>query len=289
MIPSAFAYSRATSLQDALMQLQSHEDAKLLAGGHSLLPLMKMRLANPAKLVDLGGLKEELRGVRREGDRLIVGALTTHSEVAHSKVVQETLPALSEAARQVGDLQVRNRGTVGGNIAHADPASDLPAIALAFDAEIAVATLDGTEVIPAHEYFLGPLLTALPEHGLVTHLSFVLPETGTNSVYEKYPHPASGYAVVGVAAAGGVGTDGTVSHIRVALTGAGEVAYRASAVESALAGQTPTEDTILAAAAHAAEDGDIAGDLFASEEYRRHLCQVYTARALRRVFASQLA
>lgn len=283
MIPSAFAYTRATSLEDALRQLAADSDAKLLAGGHSLLPLMRMRLATPEKLVDLAGVSE-LRGIAHVGDRLVIGALTTHAEVARHPLVQKLIPALTEAASQIGDLQVRNRGTVGGNLAHADPASDLPAIALAFDAEIEVATLEGRQTIAAAEYFLGPLLTALPDHAVVTRVTFAVTPAASRSVYEKYPHPASGYAVVGVAAAGSIAADGTVSKLCIGVTGAAEVAYRATAVENALRGQRPTPEAIRAAAEHAAEDGDIASDLFASAAYRSHLCQVYTVRALNRVF-----
>lgn len=287
MIPNAFAYERATSIEDALQRLHGDDDAKLLAGGHSLLPLMKMRLANPAKLVDLSTVAE-LHGISREGATLVIGAATTHAQIAASPVVKASIPALAEAAGHIGDLQVRNRGTIGGNLAHADPASDLPAVALAFDAGLHVRTAEGDEVLSASDYFLGPLLTALPERAVIVDIRFDIPPDGTASVYEKFAHPASGYAVVGVAAAGALDESGNVSHLRVAITGAADVVYRAHAVEAALLGGEPTGEAIRAAAAHAADDGEMAGDLFASETYRSHLCQVYTARALHRVFGANL-
>lgn len=284
MIPSTFAYERASSLDDALMQLQNDNEAKLLAGGHSLLPLMKMRLAQPGKLIDLSGVAE-LHGIEQDGNQIAIGALTTHAQVARSPLVQRQLPALAEAAGQIGDLQVRNRGTVGGNLAHADPASDLPALALAYDAEIEVATKDGRERLPVADFFLGPLLTALPEGAVITRVLFQIPPQGARSRYLKFAHPASGYAVVGVAAVGAVGAEGTVTNVRVAVTGAADFAYRAAAVEAALEGHHPDAETIESAAKHAVDDGEMAGDLFASAEYRAHLVHVYTARALHQVFA----
>jgi carbon-monoxide dehydrogenase medium subunit len=203
--------------------------------------------------------------------------------VSTDPVVRTYLPALAEAAGQIGDLQVRNRGTVGGNLAHADPSSDLPAIALACDAVFDVLGPDGAQQLGVDDYFLGPLVTALPENSVITAVSFAIPPSGTRSTYVKFPHPASGYAVVGVAAAARVEPDGVVDYVRVAITGAGDTPYRAHAVEQALLGQEASEEVIQAAAAQAADDGVISGDLFASESYRRHLCTVYTARALKTV------
>jgi carbon-monoxide dehydrogenase medium subunit len=284
VIPSAFAYQRVTSVEQAVRALQADSGAKLVAGGHSLIPLMKMRLASPAKLIDISGISE-LRGVWRKDNRLVVGALTTHRQVATDRVVRTHLPALAEAASQIGDLQVRNRGTVGGNLAHADPSSDLPAVALAFDATFDVIGPDGAQTLPVDGYFVGPLVTALPENSVITAVSFQLPPAGARSTYVKFPHPASGYAVVGVAAAARVEPDGVIDFVRVAVTGAGDVPYRAHAVEEALLGQHVSDDVIRRAAEQAAEDGFISGDLFASEEYRRHLCAVYTERALRKVLS----
>ncbi|MBX6353487.1 MAG: xanthine dehydrogenase family protein subunit M [Thermoflavifilum sp.] len=284
MIPSAFAYERVQTVEQAVRALQANPGAKLLAGGHSLIPLMKMRLATPTRLVDISGIRE-LRGVWKKDDRLVIGALTTHREIATDRVVRTHLPALAEAASRVGDLQVRNRGTIGGNLAHADPSSDLPAVALAFDAVFDVLGPEGMQTVPIDGYFLGPLVTALPENSVITAVSLKLPPSGTRSTYVKYPHPASGYAVVGVAAAARVEPDGVIDFVRVAVTGAGDVPYRAQAVEDALLGQHVSDDLIREAAAHAADDGSISGDLFASEAYRRHLCSVYVERALRKVLS----
>lgn len=285
VIPSAFAYERAESVEQALALLQaSGGEAKWLAGGHSLLPLMKLRLSTPPKLIDISRIPE-LRGVARVGDRLVIGALTTHRELAAHPLIREQLPALADAARQVGDLQVRNRGTLGGNLAHADTASDLPAVAVSLGAELLVVTPDGDVVLPAEEFFLGPLVTAMPENGLLKAVSFPVPPGHTRGVYEKFPHPASGYAVAGVAVTAGVNADGVVDYIRVGVTGAADAAYRAKAVEDALAGRAPTQEALREAAARAADDGVIAGDAFASEEYRRHLCTVLAERALRRALA----
>lgn len=283
VIPSSFEYARAGSVEEALRLLkEAGGEAKLLAGGHSLLPMMKIRLTSPGKLIDIRSIRE-LRGIRREGNRLVVGALTSHRQAATDPLVREHLPVLAEAASQIGDLQVRNRGTLGGNLAHADPASDLPAVAVALKAELAVQRPDGKETFDAEGFFLGPMITALPEDGILTSVSFAIPPEGVKSTYVKYPHPASGYAVVGVVAALGIGADGTVNYARIGITGASDIAYRAEAAEQALLGKRPTEETIREAASQAAEGREMNGDLFASSDYRRHLVQVYTARALRRL------
>jgi carbon-monoxide dehydrogenase medium subunit len=282
MIPQPFAYRRASSVADAIRILQEDEGAKLLAGGHSLLPLMKMRLANPTTLIDISGL-QELRGIQKIGDEIVIGALTTHAEVARHPLVRSHLPALAEAAEHIGDLQVRNRGTVGGNLAHADPASDLPAVALAYDARLTVLGPDGRDAIAADEFFLGPMVTALPEGYVVSSVAIPVPPQGAKSGYLKCPHPASGYAVVGVAAVVACADDGTIEYARIGVTGAADCAYRAHAVEEALVGQTVSAALIREAAAYAADDGVIGSDVYASEEYRRHLCAVYTERVLRKV------
>ncbi|QQE76860.1 xanthine dehydrogenase family protein subunit M [Alicyclobacillus sp. SO9] len=283
MIPTSFEYEQAETVAQAISKLlESSGEAKLLAGGHSLLPMMKLRLSSPEKLIDISGIKE-LHGIVRDPDALVVGALTTHAEVASSRMVRDTLPLLADAAGKIGDLQVRNRGTVGGNLAHADMASDLPAVALALDAEITVETPHGTEVIPVDEFLLGPLITALPENSVLKNVRFKIPQKGFNSVYEKISHPASGYAVVGIAAVIACDDNNVVTQAAIGVTGAGDVAYRAKAVEEALLGKVFTEDVIRHASELAADDGVIAGDLYASENYRRQLCKVHTARALRRV------
>lgn len=283
MIPSTFDYARASSVEEAVKLLREADgEAKLLAGGHSLLPMMKIKLTSPRKLIDIGQI-HELRGVRKEGDRLVIGSLTTHRQVATDPLVRKHAPVLAEAASQIGDIQVRNRGTVGGNLAHADPASDLPAVALVLDAEFEVQGPDGKEILSADEFFLGPLITALPENGILTVISFDIPPEGAKSTYLKYPHPASGYAVVGVAAVVCTEPDGKVNFARIGITGVADTAYRAEATEQALMGKKLSEETIHEAAALAAEGQEMGSDLFASADYRRHLTQVYTARALKKL------
>ncbi len=283
MIPNSFTYVRAESVDDALRLLQeSNGEGKLLAGGHSLIPLMKFRLTTPATLIDIGHLPQ-LRGVRKADNRLVVGALTTHREVLSDPLVQEHIPVLAESARQIGDMQVRNRGTIGGNLAHADPAADLPAVALVLDALLEIQGEDGAELVPVDGFFLGPMVTALPESSILTSVSFLIPPADAKSVYVKYAHPASGYAVVGVCAIAAKDADGAVSFIRIGINGAADTAYRATAVETQLLGQVPTAELLKSAAASAADDGEIGSDHFASEEYRRHLCRVFTERALREI------
>lgn len=283
MIPNAFEYVRADSVEEAVRLLQeSNGEGKLLAGGHSLVPLMKFRLTTPGKLIDISHLPQ-LRGVRKEDNRLVVGALTTHSQLAKDPLVAEHIPVLAEAARQIGDIQVRNRGTVGGNIAHADPSADLPGVALALDAQLEIQGEDGIDLVEAEGFFIGPLITALPETSVLTSISFAIPPSGAKSVYLKYPHPASGYAVIGVCAVACTDEDGQIDFVRIGINGVADVAYRAGEVERLLLGHKPTEQRIREAAAYAAEEGQIGNDLFASEEYRRQLCKVYTERALRSI------
>lgn len=281
MIPSAFTYERVHTVDEALASLAANPEAKLIAGGHSLLPLMKMRLAAPAALVDIQAIRD-LHGVREVDGQVVIGALTTHAEISAHPVVRSLLPALAEAAAQIGDLQVRNRGTIGGNLAHADPSSDLPAVALAYNATLRGLSPAGEFALPADGFFLGPLTTAMPEGAVLTEIAFDVPPAGTQSVYQKVPHPASGYAVVGVAAVIGTDENGCFNYVRIGVTGAGDVAYRAVAAEAALMGQPPTDEAIQAAAGHAAEDGVMGEDLYASADYRAHLVQVHTARAIRR-------
>lgn len=283
MIPARFDYVRAESVEDALNLLKETKgEGRLIAGGHSLLPLMKFRLATPGTLIDISPLTA-LKGVRKEGERLIIGALTTYKQIMQEPLVHQYLPVLAETVRLIGDRQVRNRGTIGGNLAHADPVADLPATALALEANIHVLGEDGEREIPIQAFILGPLMTALADTSIITSISFAIPTGKTRSVYLKYAHPASGYAVVGVCAVAEKLEDGTVNHIRVGITGAGDVAYRAISVEESLAGQQATEEAIQQAASLAAEDGEMGQDTFASASYRKHLCAVYTERALKQL------
>lgn len=285
MYPPTFDYVRANSVEEAVQLLQEHGDnAKLIAGGHSLIPAMKLRLMAPAVLIDISRLGLDTIMVDR-GYGLRVGALATHHAIASSDEVHQHAAALAEAASVVGDVQVRNRGTIGGNLAHADPASDLPAAVLALGGEIHVTGPNGSRTIPADEFFLGLFTTALEPNEIITNIVF--PNIGfkrVRSAYEKFPHPASGYAVVGVAVS--LETDGdTITTARVAANGAFDHATRLTAVEDALTGATLSAET-LSAAAEKAADGfstdDFMADLFASSEYRAHLLKVYTKRALLR-------
>lgn len=276
-----FAYYRAGSLAEAGQLLQQHPGAKLLAGGHSLIPLLKLRLATPPALVDIGRL-DELKGISVTDGRVRIGALTTHAELAASSELAERCPALGEAAGLIGDPAVRNRGTIGGNVAHADPASDLPTVLRALDATIAVTVDDGERSIPAADFFEGMMETALGDHDIVTAIEVPAAGAGQGQAYVKFSHPASRYAVVGAAAAVTL-VGGTVGVVAVALGGLVPAARRAASVEEALAGQAPTADAIAAAAAAVSADlGDeLIGDIYASAEYRRAMAPVCVKRALR--------
>jgi carbon-monoxide dehydrogenase medium subunit len=272
VIPAAFDYLRPSSLEETLALLAKHgEDAKLLAGGHSLLPAMKLRLAQPRVLVDLARVPG-LSGIREEDGRIAIGALTTHAEIEGSELLARACPLLPETAATIGDVQVRNRGTLGGSLAHADPAADWPAAVLALDAEIEAAGPDGRRAIPASEFFVDLLQTALRPGEVLTAVR-VRP-SGPRVAYEKFRQQASGFALAGVAA---VIADGAV---RVAVTGVAAKPYRAAAVEKALRKVSPA--TIDAAAERAAEGVEPLGDLHASPEFRAHLAKVLARRALRR-------
>jgi carbon-monoxide dehydrogenase medium subunit len=275
-----FAYYRAGSLAEAGQLLQQHPGAKLLAGGHSLIPLLKLRLAAPAALVDIGRL-DELKGVAVANGRVRIGALTTHAELAASSELATHAPALAEAAATIGDPAVRNRGTIGGNVAHADPASDLPTVLAVLDATIATTGDGGDPGIAAADFFEGMMATALGDHDIVTAVEVPASPAGQGQAYVKFAHPASRYAVVGAAAAVTV-TGGTISTAAVALGGLVPTATRAASVEQALAGQTPSADTIAAAAAAVTADlgDDLIGDIYASAEYRRAMAPVCVKRAL---------
>lgn len=281
MYPAPFEYFAPESVDDAVALLARHgEDAKLLAGGHSLLPLLKLRVARPAQLIDLRRIAF-LSGIRREGEELVIGAMTTHSTLATSRQVQMTLPILAEAASQIGDQQVRNRGTIGGSLAHADPAADLPAVALATDARIGAVGPRGLRTIPADRFFVGLLTTALAPDEVLLEVRIAIPEAGTGSAYSKHPHPASRYAIVGVAASITLERGGkTISQARVALTGLGDHAIRALAVEKILIGAPPDAETLHAAASAIADAVEPGVDLQGGPEYKVNLARVHAERAL---------
>jgi carbon-monoxide dehydrogenase medium subunit len=281
MYPAPFDYQAPQTVSEAISLLAQHKDAKLLAGGHSLLPLMKLRLAHPSMLVDIGRITE-LSGIRDIGEWIAFGALTTHSQVQWSQLVREHCPVMSGAASLIGDMQVRNRGTIGGSLAHADPAADYPAVILALGAEIDAVGPKGKRTIKADDFFTGLLTTALNSDELITEVR--VPKTskaGTGTAYEEMPHPASRYAVVGVAVC--LMMDGSkVGDVRVGITGASNHAVRASKMENALRGNVLDHKLEESASALAADGLTCLSDNFASSDYRAHLVHVYAKRALKK-------
>jgi carbon-monoxide dehydrogenase medium subunit len=269
--PRAFEYHRAGSVQEAINLLAANPDAKLLAGGHSLLPAMKLRLASPEALVDIGRISE-LKNVSADGAS--IGAAVTYNDLMQNSAAKEKYTALHEAVSKVGDVQVRNRGTVGGAAAHADPASDVPAALLALGAELVAVGPNGSRTIAADDFFVDILTTALNPDEVLTEIR--LPADPGKSAYEKFAHPASGYAICGVAAA----VKG--NEVRVAVTGATYTATRLTSVEQALSGGNLDAAKIDAATENAADGLELAGDHFASSEYRAHLVTVFARRALKR-------
>jgi carbon-monoxide dehydrogenase medium subunit len=280
MYSADFDYHRARSLSEARQLVAGNPGAKLLAGGHSLIPLLKLRLAMPAAVIDIGRVPE-LRGIAVSEGSLRIGALTTHAELSASADIRRSAAALAEAAALVGDPAVRNRGTIGGNIAHADPASDLPTVLVALGAHIQVVGSRGERTIDAAHFFTGIMATALAEDEIVSFVVVPAAGQGEASAYAKFPHPASRYAVVGAAALVTV-RQGTCSKVSAALGGLLPHARRLPSVERALTGQPANAAAIAAAAARTGEDvGDQAnGDLFASAEYRKAVAPVYVKRAI---------
>lgn len=273
MIAADFQYHRPTSLAEALQLLAKNSDAKILAGGQSLIPLMKFRLAQPAHVVDLARVRE-LSGVREENGTVIIGSMTTHHEIESS----DKCPLLAQAAAQIGDVQVRNLGTIGGSAAHADPAADYPAAFLALDAEFVVAGPNGQRTIKAADFFTDMLTTALQSGEILTAIR-VAPTMSSGASYQKFAQKASGFAICGVAAILAQ-QNGKASRVRIGITGVAPKAYRATAVERALNGKPLNPDTIAAAAAKAADGIEPLNDIHASGDFRKELARVYTRRAL---------
>jgi carbon-monoxide dehydrogenase medium subunit len=272
MYATTFDYHRATSLREAQQLLQQHPGAKLLAGGHSLVPLLKLRLAAPSAVVDIGRIAE-LRGIAQEGNAIRIGALTTHAELAASAELKKSAAALAEAAAILGDPAVRNRGTIGGNVAHADPASDLPAVLVALDASFIALGPNGERTIAADDFFTGIMTTALNEQEILVGVRVPAAAAGQGSAYVKFSHPASRYAVIGVAARITV-ENGTCTGARIALGGL--------LPHARLVGTNADTATIAAAAAAVGADlgGDVTGDIYASAEYRAAVAPVYIKRAV---------
>ena len=282
MITHPFTYQSPSTLEEAVRELGRGAEAKVIAGGHSLLPLMKLGLAQPETLVDLRRIAS-LREIRTEADgTIVVGALATHREITHDQTVRAKLAALADAAGEVGDLQVRARGTIGGSLAHADSAADEPAPTLAYDATIRAFGPKGRRDIPARDYFKGTFETALAADEIIAEIRFPAPTGRTSGAYAKFAHPASGFAVTGVAAVVTLKSDGTVERAAIAVTGATAAAYRATEAEKTLTGTKGDAKATADAAAKAAAGITALSDLAASSEYRKQLVAVYAKRAIER-------
>jgi aerobic carbon-monoxide dehydrogenase medium subunit len=279
MYAAPFDYFRANSVAEAQKLLAGHPGSKLLAGGHSLIPLLKLRLSAPSALIDIGRIKD-LKGISSSGDSLRIGALTTHSEIGGNETLASACPILPEAAEMIGDLQVRNAGTIGGNIAHADPASDLPTVLMALEAKMHAMGPRGQRSIPASEFFEGMMTTSLAPDDILTSIEVPSRQAGQGMAYVKFGHPASRYAVIGVAAILTV-KDGTCTDARVAIGGLLPVAARCTAVELALKGQrVSATDISRVAGGVKGVLSDVLGDIYASAEYRSAMAPVYVQRAL---------
>ncbi|WP_410787943.1 FAD binding domain-containing protein [Kribbella sp. C-35] len=277
MIPAAFEYFAPATVDEALGLLRDHPDAKVLAGGQSLMPALRLRLAAPEAIVDIQKI-DDLRGVRDDGDALVIGAMTPHSTVESDPLVAEHARLIALATATVGDPQIRHRGTFGGSLAHADPAADLPTVAVALDASFVIAGPGGRRTVPASEFFEGVFSTALGEDELLVEVR-VPKYTGWGAHYEKFNRVAQGWSIVSVAAA--VRLDGdSIAEARVGLGNMGPTPVRATAVEAALVGQPATADAVREAAARAADGTSPVSDINGDADYRRHLATVLTRRAV---------
>jgi len=279
MIPASFDYIAAKSLDEAISLLAKHkDDAKILAGGHSLLPAMKLRLMQPKVLIDLGRIRD-LSYIKEEGGQIRIGAMTTHFQLEISDVLRRSCPLLPETASHLGDMQVRNKGTIGGSLAHSDPAADWPAAILALDAELVATSAKGDRVIKATDFFVEMLTTSLQPGEILREIRIPADKGKAAQAYVKVRHPASGFAVVGVAVNLSI-DGGKCQSAAIGITGVSPKAYRASKVESALEGNALDAKTLSSAAAHATDGVDVNSDLYASAEYRKQLATVYTRRAI---------
>ncbi|MCE2405756.1 MAG: xanthine dehydrogenase family protein subunit M [Dehalococcoidia bacterium] len=284
MYPGSFQYSAPSSLAEARGLLATlGPDAKVLAGGHSLIPMMKLRLAEPAHLIDLGRIPE-LSYVREAGGGLAIGAMTTYHQLETSPLVRDRYPALADAASQVADIQVRNKGTIGGSLAHADPGADLPSVMLALEATLTSTGPGGQRTSDADGFFQGPFTTGLEPDEILSEIGLPALPANTGGAYKKFANKASHFAIVGVTAIVTLAGN-TCRRVRIGVTGAGANASRARAAEAALEGREATDDNVDRAAAQAGEGIDFLGDIHASEEFRAHLVQVFARRALQEAVA----
>ena len=278
MYAAEFDYVRASSIEEAISLKAANDDSSILAGGHSLIPAMKLRLSTPLKLIDISGL-DQLKKISKNESHISIGALCTHKQCAESDIVQSNCPALSDAASVIGDPHVRTKGTIGGALAHSDPQADYPGAILALNATFVAKGPSGERTIEVDDYFIGLWETALGEGEILTEIRIPINSMNANSCYVKFPQPASRYPYVGC----GVSLNsknGTCSDIRVGFSGVGEWAFRDSGVESSLKGQPLNESTIASAADKAAEGKTVLNDHFVSEEYRRAMSKVYAKRAM---------
>lgn len=279
MIPSEFEYHKATSVQDAIAKLAENDEAKIIAGGHSLLPMMKLRFAEPPCLIDINGI-DELRGIHVEGDTLVIGAMNTENEVLNSALVKEKCALLTEAIKLVADPQVRNRGTIGGDVAHGDPGNDHPAIMLALDAEFVLEGPDGKRTVPANGFFLGTYWTELEDGELLTQIRVPVKQPHVGYGYAKLKRKTGDYAVAGSPVY--VKMDGdTVADIRIGLTNVAPCAFRAEAAESLIRGKAISEELLKAAGELIIDACDPAEDLRGSPEYKSHMAAEMAKRAIR--------
>jgi len=280
MIPTQFDYKAPTTLEEAVALLASDLDgAKVLAGGHSLIPAMKLRLAQPQLLVDIARIKS-LSYIREAGDQILIGATTTHYQLESSDLLKTICPLLPACAASIGDVQVRNKGTIGGSIAHSDPAGDWPAAILALDAELVLVGTSGERTVKAENFFVDLLTTDLQPGEILREIRITKPSGRFGQAYQKVPHPASGFAVVGVAVHLVLNDDGSCKSAGIGVTGVDVKAYRAKAVEAALAGSNLDDSAVTTAVTHVCDGIDPNSDLYASGDYRCHLAQVHTRRAI---------
>src|SRR3989440_4552866 len=281
-VPAAFDYHPATTVDEAIALLKQYGDeAKVLAGGHSLIPAMKLRLNQPGHLIDIGRV-QGLSYVREEGNEVAVGAMTTYTTLARSDVLRKYFALMADAASVIADQQVRNRGTIGGSIAHADPAGDMPAVVLALKATIVAQGPNGKRSIKADDFFVGTFETALQPDEIVTEIRFAVPPARTGSAYMKLENKASHYAVAGCAAVVTLDTDGTCTSASVVITGASVKAHRASEVESVLVGKKLDEPVVAGAATHATEGIELVEDIHGPKAYRGQMAVVMARRAILR-------
>lgn len=280
MIPAAFDYIAPKSLDEAMRALAAHgEDAKLLAGGHSLLPLLKLRLANPSLLIDLGKIPG-LSGINEEDGKIVVGALATHYQIESSELLKKRSPLLPETARRIGDVQVRNRGTIGGSLTHADPAADWPAAILALGGELELRGSKGKRTLRAEQFFLGPMTTAIETNEILTEIRVPISSRRSGGAYHKMAQQASGFAIVGVAVSVRLDSKGRCEQIGIGVTGLSDKAFRARAAEERLRGNKLTAKLIEESVGRVADGIEPLEDLHADGQFRAHLARVYAARAI---------